>query len=397
MLREFFSDISAGHLANTIIAFIFAVTGPIAILLTVGGQTGLSQAELSSWFIGAFSLNALMSCVVSAYYRQPMVFLWSIPGIVVVGASLNHLSFGEVVGAYLSCGVLLLVLGLSGLFAKVEKHIPMPIVMGMVAGVLLTFGISWIKALATNPWIAAPMTAAYFAVAAVPLLARVCPPLIATLVVGGITLVFSGEVSLPDDLAFKLVEPVFFKPEFTLRAQLELVVPLALMVLFAQNGQGITLLRRSGYEPPVNVITAVCGYGSIVSSWFGAVSTCLTGPVSGLLLSSNEPRGHYTGAVILSLMLVVFGLLSPFFTAIFLATPAAFIATLGGIALLNVLKVSFATAFGSTFVFGALTSFIVTLSGVTILNVGAPFWGIIAGILTSLAMERGDFKQSSAS
>ena len=169
------------------------------------------------------------------------------------------------------------------------------------------------------------------------------------------------------------------------------------MVLFAQNGQGITLLRRSGYEPPVSVITVVCGYGSIISSWFGAVSTCLTGPVSGLLLSSNEPRGHYTGAVILSLMLVVFGLLSPFFTAIFLATPAAFIATLGGIALLNVLKVSFATAFGSTFLFGALTSFIVTLSGVTILNVGAPFWGIIAGIHTSLAMERGDFKQSSAS
>ena len=42
MLRQFFSDVTAGHLVNTIIAFIFAVTGPIAILLTVGGKTGLA-------------------------------------------------------------------------------------------------------------------------------------------------------------------------------------------------------------------------------------------------------------------------------------------------------------------------------------------------------------------
>ncbi len=397
MLRQFFSDFSAGHMVTAIIAFIFAVTGPIAILLTVGGKTGLSEAELTSWFIGAFCLNGLISCLLCLYYRQPMVILWSIPGIVVVGASLDHLSFAEIVGAYMSCGALLLVLGATGLFAKIADRIPMPIVMGMVAGVLLSFGTSWIKALLDGPWIAGPMSAAFFAVAAVPVIARFCPPLIATLIVGIGALFFAGEVQVPDTLTFSIVRPVIFLPEFTLRAQLELVVPLAITVLFAQNAQGISLLRNAGLDPPINVITIVCGYGSFLSAWFGMVSTCLTGPVSGILLASDEPRGHYTSAVILSFMLIAFGLMSPFFTALFLALPSAFIATLGGIALLNVLKGSFTTAFSGRFAFGALISFIVTLSSITFLNVGAPFWGIVAGVLASLAMEREDFRSAAES
>ena len=355
-------------MVNAIIAFIFAVTGPIAIMLTVGEKTGLSQAELASWIFGTFCLNGLISCLVSSHYKQPMVFLWSIPGIVLVGASAGHLSFPEIVGAYLSCGALLLVLGVYGLFTKIEHRIPMPIVMGMVAAVLLKFGTAWVSALVEGPWIAAPMTIAFFAIAAMPLLARICLPMIATLIVGIAALIYLGEFKVPETMPLRFAQPVIFLPEFTLRAQLELVIPLAITVLFAQNGQGIALLRNAGRNPPVNVITAVCGYGSVLTAWFGGVSTCLTGPVNGILLSGDEPRGHYTGAVVMSLLCALFGLMAPFFTALFLATPAAFIATLGGIALLNVLKGSFTTAFAGPFAFGALVSFIVTLSNVTFLK-----------------------------
>jgi benzoate membrane transport protein len=40
---------------------------------------------------------------------------------------------------------------------------------------------------------------------------------------------------------------------------------------------------------------------------------------------------------------------------------------------------------------GALVSFIVTVAGLPIVNIGAPFWGIVLGTLTSLLFERGDF------
>jgi benzoate membrane transport protein len=74
-----------------------------------------------------------------------------------------------------------------------------------------------------------------------------------------------------------------------------------------------------------------------------------------------------------------------------LATPGAFIAVLAGLAMLRVLQAAFVTAFSSRFTLGALVTFIVTVADVTILNIGAAFWGLVAGIVVSLLLERPDF------
>ena len=75
-----------------------------------------------------------------------------------------------------------------------------------------------------------------------------------------------------------------------------------------------------------------------------------------------------------------------------MASPPAFIATLAGLALLRILQSSFAVSFGGRFTLGALISFLVTLTDQTILNIGAPFWGLVFGYITSWLLERGDFK-----
>ncbi len=380
------------HVGNALIAFIFASTGPIAILLTVGAKSGLPQTALASWLFGAFFFNGLISCLMCLVYRQPMVFLWTIPGMVLVGTALENLSFEEVVGAYIGCGLLLLVLGVSGFFGKLADRIPMPIVMGMVSALLLQFGVDWAKAMVSGPWIAVPMTIAYFGTASVPGISRYCPPMISTLIVGVFAVVLTGGGTANLENVAPFIAPTIFVPAFSWQAMVELVVPLAITVLFAQNGQGIALLRNAGKDPPVNVITAVCGYGSLLSAWFGGVSTCLTGPVNAMLLAGRDPRGQYTGAVLLSLLCALFGLLAPLFTVVMLATPPSFIATLGGLALLNVLKGSFVTAFGGRFCFGALIAFVVTISNITFLNVGAAFWGLLAGLAASWVIERADFE-----
>ena len=42
----------------------------------------------------------------------------------------------------------LLALGLTGAARRIMSWLPLPIVMGMVAGIFLQFGLDWIKALA---------------------------------------------------------------------------------------------------------------------------------------------------------------------------------------------------------------------------------------------------------
>jgi benzoate membrane transport protein len=172
-----------------------------------------------------------------------------------------------------------------------------------------------------------------------------------------------------------------------------LVVPLAVTVLAAQNAQGIAILRKNKHNPPINSITAVCGGASLITALFGAVSTCLTGPVNAILSSSGKIHQQYTAAIVICSLAILFGIYAPLFTKLMLATPSAFIATLAGLALLRVLQTSFKDSFGGSFTLGALISFLVTIVDQSIFNIGAPFWGLVCGFFTSWLLEREDFKK----
>ena len=197
-----------------------------------------------------------------------------------------------------------------------------------------------------------------------------------------------GTFKPPAGALFGFASPNFYMPQFSWRAMIELVVPLAITVLVVQNGQGIAVLAANGHAAPINAITAACGVGSIVTGLFGAVSTCLTGPVNAILAGSGERERQYSSALFFCLFAAAFGLLAPFFTRLLLATPPAFIATLAGLAMLRVLQSAFTASFAGRFSLGALVCFLVTVADVPIFNIGAPFWGLVLGLAASSLLER---------
>jgi benzoate membrane transport protein len=389
-LRQALADFGGVYFVNGLVAFLFAASGPVAIILAVGTRGGLAPTDLSSWIFGAFFVNGLISIAFCWIYRQPLVFFWTIPGAVLVGPALGHLSYAEVIGAYIATGLLMLALGLSGWVRRAMEAVPMPIVMGMVAGVFLRFGLDLIFAVRDDFWIAAPMAAVFLALGASQKLARLAPPLIGALAVGVIMIVVLGRFEAAPQVTV-LVHPNLYAPAFSWRAMVELVVPLAITVLVVQNGQGITVLRSAGHAPPVNAIAVACGVGSVVTAFVGSVSTCLTGPVNAIISSSGEKRRHYTAGIFVGLLALAFGLFAPFFTRLMLAAPKAFIAALAGLAMLRVLQTAFTVSFRDRFALGALVTFLVTVADVPIFSIGAPFWGLVFGYVASRLLERGDF------
>jgi benzoate membrane transport protein len=276
------------------------------------------------------------------------------------------------------------------------QAIPLPIVMGMVAGVFLRFGIELVQAFRADFLIAVTMTAVFVALTAMPRLAKILPPLIGALIAGAIAIWLSSRFNPPAGVLFSLAQPDLQVPQFSWAAMVELVIPLAITVLIAQNSQGIAILTASGHHPPINAITVGCGAGSIVTSFFGAVPTCLTGPVNAILASGGKLSEQYTGAILIGFFGIAFGLIAPFLTRVMLATPPAFIATLAGLALLRVLQTAFQVSFRDRFSFGALICFVVTVADVPILRIGAPFWGLVFGLAVSHLLERKDFKADDA-
>ena len=377
---------------NGLVAFIFSVTGPMAILLAVGTRGGLSAADLASWVFAGYFLNGLISIAFCWFYRQPLVFYWSIPGAVLIGPALTHLTFQEVIGAYLATGVLMLALGLSGWVRRCMEAVPMPIVMAMVAGVFLRFGLDLVFAIRDEFWIAAPMAAAFLAVSALPRLSRLLPPLIVAIAVGGVMVAVLGRFESGGAATLVLARPDFHVPVFSWQAMLELVVPLAITVLVVQNGQGFAILRATGHHPPLNAITTACGAGAIATGLAGSVPTCLTGPVNAIISASGEKHRHYTAGIFVGLLAVAFGLFAPVVTHFLLATPGAFIAAIAGLAMLRVLQTAFAISFGGRFTLGALVTFLVTVADVPVFNIGAAFWGLVFGFAVSWLLERADFR-----
>jgi benzoate membrane transport protein len=395
-LRQIVADSGGLYVANGLIGFIFAASGPVAIILAVGARGGLSESDLASWIFGSFFINGLITLLFCTLYRQPLVFFWTIPGTVLVGPALGHLSWPEVVGAFHVTGLLMLVLGLSGWVRRAMQAVPMPIVMGMVAGVFLRFGLGLVFAVRDDIWVAAPMVAAFFALGASAAWSRRMPPLIGALLVGVAAIAILGRFH-PNGQALQVIaHPNLYAPVFSWRAMVELVIPLAITVLVVQNGQGFAVLTAAEHKPPINAITVACGAGSMIAALVGTVSTCLTGPVNAIISASGERHRHYTAGIAVGVFALAFGLFAPVFTRLMLATPPAFIGALAGLAMLRVLQTAFNVAFRDRFTLGALVTFLVTVADVPIFNVGAPFWGLVIGYAVSRLLERKDFGGASA-
>ncbi|MEN9904870.1 MAG: hypothetical protein RLZZ555_1435 [Pseudomonadota bacterium] len=395
-LRQILDDFGPGYFANGLVGFIFSATGPVAIILSVGTRGGLTQAELASWLFGVFFVNGLLTLAMSWRYHMPLGFAWTIPGTVLVGPALQHLSFAEVIGAFYATSALVLLLGLSGWVKRVMAALPMPIVMGMVAGVFLRFGLDLVRALHSDAAIAVPMALTFVLLSALPAWGRRMPPLIGALLVGALAILLLGRLDTSGLGSFELASPLLQAPVWSLGALVELVVPLAITVLVVQNGQGVAVLKAARHEPPVNAIAVACGIGAFCSAVVGAVSSCLTGPTNALLTSSGERSRHYTAALTFGSFGVLFGLMSPTFTGLMLATPKSYIMMLGGLAMLRVLQGAFVASFGGgKFTLGALISLLVTVSDISLLNIGAAFWGLVAGFAISWLLEKGDFQAMS--
>lgn len=383
---------SRHNLVNGAVGMLFAGTGPMVILLKAATDGGLSAADINSYVFAAFAFGGMLTILASVAYRQPIAIMWTIPGAVLAGAALDHLSLPEVLGACFASGLIMLVLGLSGGVSRLMAALPLPIVMGMVAGVFLPFGLGIVAAFESTFLMALAMLAAFLACQRFAVVGRVFPPVLAALLAGAAVLAAGDQAALDGELTFALARPQLYLPVFSWQAIAELAIPLTVTVVGIHNAQGFVILRQAGYEPPQNVLTAVCGGGTLLFGLFGSVPTCVTGPANAILNTSGPLPERYLSGVVFGLIAIAYGLAAPLMVSLGLALPTAFIAMLGGLAMLQVLQGAFVTAFSGRFTLGALSAFIVTLSGVSIVNIGAPFWGLVFGVGISLVLEMDDFR-----
>ncbi len=91
-MRQWLTDLGPTETVNALIAFLFAATGPVAIILSSAARGGLGQTEVAAWIFGAFFVNGLVTLFLTWRWRMPLICFWTIPGTVLVGQALDHAS-----------------------------------------------------------------------------------------------------------------------------------------------------------------------------------------------------------------------------------------------------------------------------------------------------------------
>ena len=193
----------------------------------------------------------------------------------------------------------MLVLGATGWVRRAMQAVPMPIVMGMVAGVFLRFGLDLVRALQQDLGDRRPDGAGVLWLTAV----AGAGPAPAAADRGA-----AGRVRLRCVLLGRFDDGVL--------AQLCNWHGRCCRAAVVLGGDGRIggaagdhraggaerpglrgAARRPGTSRRSTAITVACGAGALLSAVVGSVSTCLTGPTNAILTAVGRAAAHYTAGI----------------------------------------------------------------------------------------------------
>lgn len=374
------NSVSAG-----LVAAIFGCSGPALIVIGAAQAGHLSEGQTVAWLLAIYVLGGAISLFMGIRYRMPITGAYSIPGAAIMATAFATFSYQEAVGAFIMAGVLVLLLGMTGVIGRIMRWVPMPIVMAMIAGAMIRFGIGAVEAVNAAPLIAGLAALAFFLTGR---LTRRFPPVLSALVVGlAVTVALGGLQTGTANIAF--VMPELTTPVFSLGAFFGIAVPLAALVIGAENAQAIGVLMAEGYKPPINTMTVVSGIGGILAGLLGGHNANIAGPMTAIC--SSEQAGEdkdkrYGATVVNGVLFGVFGLIAGLAVPFVMALPKPLIGVVAGLAMIGVLLSALQGAFGPGLgnQVGAFVAFVVGMSSLKFLGISAPFWALVFGVIASL-------------
>lgn len=241
--------------------------------------------------------------------------------------------YSEAIGAYMISAVGFVILGMSGLFERFVRLIPPGIASGLLAGILLQFGISAFEGAKVEPALVILLFTAYI------VLKRFTSryAIVGILVLGLIYLVIMGKTDF-SSIQLAVALPVFTAPEFSIQALLGVALPLFIITLTGQYMPGMLVLRNDGFRTSANPILTVTGLGSLIGAPFGSHAfnvAPITAPICTGKDAHEDASKRYIAGIACGVFYITVGIFGVTLAALFLILPAAFIATLAGLALLG--------------------------------------------------------------
>ncbi|KQN48177.1 hypothetical protein ASE93_06955 [Serratia sp. Leaf50] len=371
-----FSAIIAGF-----VAVLVGYTSAAAIVFQAYQAAGASLEQVGSWFTMLGFGMGITTIGLSLYYRTPILTAWSTPGAALLVTSLPGISINDAIGIFIFANGLIVLSGITGLFARLMRYIPQALSAAMLCGILLRFGLDAFTSLQSNFSLAGSMCVVY-------LLARRFVPrytVILSLIIGLIIASLQGSIAFHGhNLHFSV--PEFTPPHFSWPTLIGIGVPFFVVTMASQNAPGIATLNASGYKVAVSPLIASTALVTMILAPFGVYAIGIAAITAAICMGKDvhpDPKKRYTAAVAAGVFYLLAGVLGGSIGTLFTALPPTLIHTLAGLALLATLSGSLHRALSDEKQRdAAMVTFLITASGIQLFGVGSAFWGLIGGIIT---------------
>ena len=384
-LQQVVRDFSLPAVVAGFVAVLVGFTSSVVIVFAAAQAVGATPAQATSWIWALGIGMGVTSIGLSWWYREPVLTAWSTPGAALI-AGTSGVAMGEAIGAFVACGVLIALAGVTRLFERAMDRIPQAIAAALLAGVLARFGLDAVGAVKTAPLLIGAMALAFLA-------GRRWWPRYA---VPGVLLAGLAVAALEGRMQWSRVSweaalPVWTTPVFSWGAFIGIALPLFVVTMASQNLPGVAAQRAAGYRTPASMPVAVTGAATLLLAPFGGYAFNLAAITAAICMGPEahpDPAKRYTASIAAGLFYIAIGLVGGAVIGLLQAFPRELVLALAGLALLGTIAGGLASALkDERHRDAAGLTFLVTLSGVSIAGVGSAFWGVVAGALALVVQQ----------
>ena len=369
------------------VAVLVGYASSAAIIWQAAAAAGATPTQIAGWMTALGMGMGISTLLLSWWYKAPVLTAWSTPGAALLATSLQGVTLAETIGIFIFANALILLCGVTGLFARLMKIIPHSLAAAMLAGVLLRFGLQAFSNMDGHLVLCGSMLLAWLAAKAVaPRYA-----IVATLLVGAAVAGLNGDV-VTEKLTLTLVMPQFIAPSFTLTTLISIGIPFFLVTMASQNAPGFATLKASGYPVAVSPLIIATGGLALLLAPLGVYSICIAAITAAICQSPDahpDPDKRWLAAAAAGVFYLLAGVFGGSITGVMAALPLSWIQTLAGLALLGTISGSLCQALHNERERdAAIVTFLLTASGVTLGGIGSAFWGLVAGGVCYLVLLR---------
>lgn len=360
------------------VAVLVGYASSAAIIWQAALAAGATTGQIAGWMTALGLAMGVSTLALTLWYRAPVLTAWSTPGAALLVTGLQGVSIQDAIGVFIVANALIVLCGITGLFARLMKIIPHSLASAMLAGILLRFGLQAFNSLNSELILCGSMLLAW-------LVLKVIAPryaVIAAMLVGIAIALVKGDI-VTDGVNLSPVLPAFIAPHFSLAHSISIALPLFLVTMASQNAPGIATMKASGYSLPVSPLIVFTGLLALLFSPFGVYSICIAAITAAICQSPEahpDANRRWLAAAAAGVFYILAGVFGGSVTGLMAALPVSWIQMLAGLALLGTISGSLYQALHNEAERdAAIVTFLVTASGLTVFGVGSAFWGLVVG------------------